>query len=137
MRILDDLALLVGRLCVAALFLPVGIGKIGNVAGFAASLAAKGVPMPVLMTYVVILVEVGGGLLMILGLLPRLTAILLIGFTIVATATSHVFWTIPDAGAAAGQQIHFFKNVGIIGGLLFYFAAGAGAFALPFGSRRA
>lgn len=137
MRILDDLALLIGRLCVAALFLPAGIGKMGNVAGFAASLAGKGVPMPDLMAYVVILVEVGGSLLLILGLLPRLTAILLIGFTIVATATSHLFWTIPDAGAAAGQQIHFFKNVGIIGGLLFYFAAGAGAFAVPLGRQAA
>ncbi|MFG1301676.1 DoxX family protein [Xanthobacter sp. V3C-3] len=135
MRILDDLALLVGRLCMAALFLPAGIGKIDNVAGFAASLAGKGVPAPELMTYLTILVEVGGGLLLILGLLPRITAIVLIGFTIVATATSHVFWTIPDAAAAAGQQIHFVKNVGLVGGLLFYFAAGAGAFSVPFGRK--
>ncbi|MFG1345371.1 DoxX family protein [Xanthobacter autotrophicus DSM 431] len=135
MRILDDLALLLGRLCMAALFLPVGIGKIGNIAGFSAMLAAKGVPMPELMTYLTILVEVGGGVLLVLGLLPRIVAVILIGFTAIATATSHVFWGIPDAGAAAAQQIHFFKNVGLIGGLLFYFAAGAGRFAVPFGRK--
>lgn len=135
MRILDDLALLVGRLCMAALFLPVGVDKIGGVAGFAASLAAKGVPMPTLMTYLTILVEVGGGLLLILGLFPRVVAVVLIGFTAIATATSHVYWLIPDPAAAAAQQIHFFKNAGLIGGLLFYFAAGAGAFALPFGRK--
>ncbi|MFG1268136.1 DoxX family protein [Xanthobacter sp. DSM 14520] len=130
MRILDDLALLAGRLLMASLFLPAGIGKIGNVAGFAASLAAKGVPMPTLMTYLTIAVEVGGGLLLILGFIPRIVAVVLAGFVVIATATSHIFWLIPDPAAAAGQQIQFFKNAAIIGGLLVYFAAGPGRFAL-------
>lgn len=130
MRILDDLALLVGRLCMAALFLPAGTGKMGNVAGFAASLAAKGVPQPTLMSYLTIAVEVGGGLLLILGFLPRIVAVVLIGFVIIATATSHVFWVLADPAAASAQQIHFFKNVAIVGGLLFYFASGPGRFAL-------
>lgn len=130
MRVLDDLALLVGRLCMAALFLPVGIGKIGKIAGFAGSLATKGVPLPTLMAYLTIVVEVGGGLLLILGLVPRVAAVVLAGFVIIATATSHLFWLIPDPAAQAGQQIHFLKNVAILGGLLIYFAAGPGAFAL-------
>ncbi|MFG1352788.1 DoxX family protein [Xanthobacter autotrophicus] len=130
LRILDDLALLAGRLLMASLFLPMGIGKIGNVAGFAASLAAKGVPMPTEMAYATIVVEVGGGLLLILGVLPRMVAVVLAGFVVIATATSHVFWTVADPAAAMGQQIHFLKNASIMGGLLFYFAAGPGRFAL-------
>ncbi|QRG08032.1 DoxX family protein [Xanthobacter dioxanivorans] len=130
MRVLDDLALLVGRFCAAALFLPAGISKMGKIAGFAGSLAAKGIPFPTLMAYLTVVVEVGGGLLLILGLFPRITAVVLAGFVVIATATSHVFWILPDPAAQAAQQIHFFKNVGIIGGLLFYFASGAGAFAL-------
>jgi len=130
LRILDDLALLAGRLLMASLFLPAGIGKISKVAGFAASLAAKGVPMPTLMAYLTIAVEIGGGLLLILGVIPRIVAVVLAGFVVIATATSHVFWTIADPGAAAGQQIHFFKNAAIMGGLLFYFVAGPGRFAL-------
>lgn len=130
MRVLDNLALLVGRLCMAALFLPAGIGKVGNIAGFAGSLAAKGVPLPTLMTYLTIVVEIGGSLALILGLSPRLVAVVLAGFVMIATATSHLFWLLPDAAAQAAQQIHFFKNVAIVGGLLFYFASGPGAYAL-------
>ncbi|MBN8914273.1 MAG: DoxX family protein [Rhizobiales bacterium] len=129
MRSLDDLALLVGRLCIAALFLPAGIGKLGNLAGFAGSLAAKGVPAPMVFGGLAAATEVIGGLLLIAGLWPRFTAIWLAGFTVVATLLSHLFWTFPEA-AQAGQQIHFFKNVAIIGGFLFYFAAGPGAFSL-------
>ena len=71
-----------------------------------------------------------GPLLLIVGLFPRVTAIWLAGFTVVATVISHLFWTFPDAAAQSTQQIQFLKNVGIIGGLLVYFAAGPGAISL-------
>lgn len=129
MRTLDDLVLLVGRLFLAALFLPAGIGKLGNLAGFAGSLAAKGVPAPMVFAGLAAATEVIGGLLLIAGLFPRITALWLAGFTVVATALSHLFWTFPEA-AQAGQQIHFFKNVAIIGGFLMYFVAGPGAIAI-------
>jgi putative oxidoreductase len=65
----------------------------------------------------------------VLGVFPRLTA-LLIAFTVVATVISHSFWTFPEAAQQA-QQTQFFKNVAIIGGLLFYFVSGPGAYSVP------
>jgi putative oxidoreductase len=49
---------------------------------------------------------------------------------VVATLISHSFWTLP-AEAQSAQQTQFFKNVAIIGGLLFYFVSGPGACRVP------
>jgi putative oxidoreductase len=62
----------------------------------------------------------------VLGLKTRYAAALLILFTIGAALIGHPYWTIPDAAQKAQQKIHFFKDVAIIGGLLFVFVRGAG-----------
>jgi putative oxidoreductase len=66
---------------------------------------------------------------LILGVLPRISALLLIAFTVAATALAHKFWVLPPAEQMT-QQIRFFKNVAIVGGLMCYFASGPGAFSL-------
>ena len=121
----NDMALLAARLSVAALFLPAGIGKLFNLSGFAASLAGKGVPFPDLLATLGVAAEIVGPVALVLGVVPRLTALLLIAFTVVATLISHSFWTFP-AEAQSAQQTQFFKNVAIIGGLLAMFVAGPG-----------
>jgi putative oxidoreductase len=126
----NDVALLAARLAVAALFLPAGIGKLFGLSGFTAMLAGKGLPYPDLLAGLAVAAEILGPVALILGVAPRLTAVLLIGFTLVATLISHSFWAFP-AEAQSAQQTQFFKNFAIIGGLLFYFASGAGAFSLP------
>ncbi|WP_046862639.1 DoxX family protein [Microvirga massiliensis] len=126
----NDAALLLGRLAIAALFLPAGISKLSNLGGFAASLAGKGLPYPDLLALLGAGAEVIGPVALILGVAPRLTAVLLAGFTVVATLISHSFWTYPEAQQAA-QQTQFFKNAAITGGLLFYYVSGAGSLSLP------
>ncbi|MPR08336.1 DoxX family protein [Microvirga tunisiensis] len=126
----NDVALLAARLAVAALFLPAGIGKLSGLSGFTAMLASKGVPFPEILAVLGVAAEVLGPIALILGVAPRLTAVLLIGFTLVASLISHSFWTFADAAQAAQQQTQFFKNLAIVGGLLFYFVSGAGAFSL-------
>jgi putative oxidoreductase len=59
----------------------------------------------------------------------RTSAFLLIVFVIVATAFAHRYWEFP-VEQMSNQRNHFFKNLAIIGGLLFYYVSGPGAFAL-------
>ena len=125
----NDAALLIARLAIAALFLPAGIGKLFHVDGFSASLAGKGVPYPDLVASLGVAAEILGPIALIAGVAPRLTALLLIAFTLVASLISHSFWTFP-AEAQSTQQTQFFKNVAIIGGLLFYLVSGPGAYSV-------
>ncbi len=125
----NDVALLAARLAVAALFLPAGVSKLSGLSGFATSLAGKGVLFPKLLAALGVAAEIIGPIALVLGVFPRLTALLLIAFTVVATLSSHSIWTFP-AEAQAAQQTQFFKNVAVIGGLLFYFVSGSGAYSI-------
>lgn len=124
-----DAIALVGRLLTSWIFLSSGFGKLMNVAGFAAVLAKRGVPAPSFMGWLGAIVEFGGGLLIILGVKIRYAAILMILFVIVATLISHRYWEFTGADLAA-QRTNFWKNVTIVGGLLFLFLAGAGRYSV-------
>lgn len=119
----------VGRLLLALLFLPAGIGKITGFAGTAGYIASKGLPMPELGAALAILVEVGGGLALIAGFGTRFAALALVVFTLAASLVFHNFWALP-ADQVMMQQLMFFKNMAIIGGLLVLAAQGAGAWSL-------
>lgn len=130
MLFLDNLALLAGRLLLAALLLPSGVKKLLDLPGTTAYMTRMGVPAPDAMAIVAGALETGLPILLILGLMPRITAILTGGFILVATLTAHRFWELTEAGPAMMQQIQFLKNLGLIGGTMFYFVSGAGRFAL-------
>lgn len=132
----NNLALLLCRVLIAALYLPSGIGKAMNLAPFTAMLRDKGVPSPEVLAVIGVAGEVLAPIALILGLAPRLTALVLIGFTIVATAISHRYWIFADPAVRQGQNLNFYKNVAIIGGLCAYFAAGAGDWTLKHLARR-
>lgn len=63
-------------------------------------------------------VKLGAGVLLALGKAPRLSAVLLAGTLVPTTLAGHRFWELDDPQERAGQQIHFFKNLGLLGGLL-------------------
>lgn len=120
---------LVGRLLLALLFLPAGIMKIGGFAGTAGYIGSKGLPLPELGAMIAIIVEVGGGLALIAGFGTRMAALALAVFTLVATFVFHNFWGVP-ADQAMMQQLMFYKNIAVVGGLLVLAAHGAGAWSL-------
>jgi putative oxidoreductase len=70
--------------------------------------------------------ELFGSVAILLGLKTRYATALLILFTIGAALIGHAYWTLPDAAQKAPQRIQFFKNVAIIGGLMFVFVRGGG-----------
>jgi putative oxidoreductase len=125
---------LAGRLLLAALFLPAGLGKIAGFAGTAGYIASKGLPLPELGAVIAIAVEVLGSLALIAGFGTRIAALVLAAFTLVATFIFHNYWGVPTDQAFV-QQLMFFKNIGVVGGLLILATNGAGAFSVD--ARRA
>ena len=125
----QSLALLIGRIMLAAIFVISGYDKIGNFAGTASYIASKGLPLPEVGAALAIVLELGAGILLILGLKTRWAALALAAFTLGATYYFHAFWTMPEAQKMM-QSLMFQKNLAIIGGLLALAVAGAGAFSI-------
>src|SRR5262249_28013281 len=96
---------------------------------FSATLAKRGVPAPSFMGWLGAVVEFGGGVLILLGLKLRYAALLVILFVIVATLIAHRYWEYPVDQIGA-QRTNFWKNITIIGGLLFMYLAGAGRYSV-------
>jgi putative oxidoreductase len=81
-------------------------------------LAAKGFPYADIVLILTIVLEIGGGLLLIVGVQARAAAFALAAFTIVAGVLFHDFWTRFGGGDFINQLNHFLKNLAIVGGLL-------------------
>jgi putative oxidoreductase len=106
-------ALLVGRILFGVLFLVAGIMK------------ALGFPMPEAMAWLSMLIEVVGGILIIVGWQTRRMAWFLVLYLIIATGAAHRFWEYPDA--QRGNQInHFLKNLALMGGAIYIALFGPG-----------
>lgn len=120
---------LIGRILLALLFVPAGFSKIGGFAGTAGFIASKGVPLPELAAAAAIGVELGLGLLLLVGFQTRWAALGIAFFTAVITFIFHNYWAVP-AEQVMMQQLMFFKNIAVIGGLLTVAAWGAGAWSV-------
>jgi transmembrane protein len=133
----DDLApyaQAAARFCLSLVFLWSGIAKLLDFSGGVAEVAGLGLPMPVLFLTLTILCQIGGGLMVLLGIWARLGALALAGFTILATLLAHGFWTLEGA-ERAHQLTTTLEHLAIVGGFLLIVIHGAGA--LSFDTRRA
>jgi putative oxidoreductase len=92
--------------------------------GFGQALAGLGVPLPVLMAYLVTFVEVIGGVLLIVGLLSRLAALLLTIDLVVAVLLVKV--NIGLLSPADGSGVGYELDLALIAGLLVVVLAGPG-----------
>ena len=123
----EDCALFLGRVFVAALFLPSGFSKLMAFSAFAASLRAKGLPYPEVIAGILVAAEFLAPLALLIGLWPRWTALALICFTGVS-----LWMTYGQSGVnmllRPQQSVELFERLAIIGGLLFYFSSGPGGF---------
>lgn len=119
---LSKYAPLIARIFIAAMFIPAGLMKMGDVAGFAGFMASGGVPA--ILAWPAILFEVALGTSMLLGFKARPMALLGAGFCILTAVLYHF---VP---ADQMQMTMTFKNFAIAGGFLMIFAHGAGAVAL-------
>ena len=122
MNALQNLSAPIGRVLLALMFVLAGVNKISGYAGTQGYMDSMGVPGALLP--LVILLEIGGGLLLVLGWHTRITAFLLAGFTILATLIFH-----SNLGDQT-QMLFFLKNLAIAGGLMMVVSHGAGAYSI-------
>ncbi|MBI3371642.1 MAG: DoxX family protein [Betaproteobacteria bacterium] len=129
MNALASLLPALGRVLLAVIFLIRGLSKLAAAAATIGYIASAGLPLPLLGYAVALVVEIGGGLLMLAGFQARITAWVLAVFTLVAAVIFHHDF------ADQNQMIHFLKNLAIAGGFLQVAAFGAGNFSID--ARRA
>lgn len=122
-----DFLLLVGRVMIGWIFFQSGWGKIWNIARVGSTFPPRG--LPEWLAYVSVPTEFLGGLFLLLGFATRYTAVVMLIFTVVATVSSHNFWSVPEA-QRANQEVHFWKNVCIMGGMVLLFVGAAGRISL-------
>jgi putative oxidoreductase len=120
---------LIGRILVSFIFISSGLMKLGTFSMMEGYVAAKGLPLPAVSLGIAAAIEIFGGLAVLLGFQARLAAWVLFIFLIPTTVLFHNFWVM-SGEAKMDNQGHFFKNVAIMGGLLFLAAFGAGAYSI-------
>jgi putative oxidoreductase len=115
---------LVGRILMAAIFVISSLGKIAAPEGTQGYIASVGLPAPVLSYIAAIIIELGGGVLLLVGYRTRLVAAGLAVFSIASALIFH------HALGDQNQLFHFLKNLAMAGGLIQVAAYGAGASSL-------
>ena len=116
---------LLGRILLSLLFFVAGYNKMMNVAGTTGYFGKLGLPMPEVLVWVVIAVEVLGALLILIGWQTRLVAWGMAIFTVATAVVGHKFWGI-DPAQFNNQFTQFLKNLAIAGGFLMLAACGPG-----------
>ncbi len=129
MNALQNPLALIGRILLAVMFVPAGFGKIAGFGGTVGYATAMGLPLPTVGVAIALVIELFGGLALLIGLRTRYAALALAVFTLVASFFFHAYWAVP-AEQQMVQQLMFFKNIAITGGLLAFAAFGAGAFSV-------
>ena len=115
---------LLGRILVATIFVMGGIGKLAAPGATQGYIASVGLPVPLLAYIVALVVELGGGLLLLVGYRTRIAATVLAAFCVFTALVFH------HALGDQNQMIHFLKNFAMAGGLLQLAAFGSSRFSL-------
>jgi putative oxidoreductase len=135
MSAVTDSIALVGRFLLAFIFVNAGINQLGAIGGTVANMTSHGVPLPNILVWGAIALEIGGGLLLMTGLFARWAALALGAYTLALALIFHAYWLAP-ASEMRTQHAQFFEHVAMIGGMLYVVAFGAGGFALDAALRK-
>jgi putative oxidoreductase len=122
----ENIAPLVGRCMIAGFFILSGIYKLQNWEGSTLYMAEHGVSMIQPLLALSIVIEMGGGLGLVIGFRTRLIALILFAFTLAVSFVMHDYWTLGDAENASTEAQLFAKNMAIAGGLLLLVGLGPG-----------
>ena len=117
-----------GRVLIALIFLISGFGKITAPTMTMGYINAVHLPFPMLAYIISIIIEIAGGILLIVGFQARIVAAVIAIFSVAAALSFH-------NNADPNQMMNFLKNISMAGGLLQVVAFGAGSFSID--NRRA
>jgi putative oxidoreductase len=126
----SDALLAVGRVFIAVMFILSGAQKFMDITSVASELGSKGFPMPQLFAVATATLELGGGLLVIVGWQTRWVALALAAFVLAAAYFFHDFWHMPQGAERQDAVIHALKNLSIFGGFLMLAAVGPGRYSI-------
>jgi putative oxidoreductase len=111
----------VGRLLIATIFLIAGSGKVLGYTMTVGYFAKLGIPVPEAAAIISIIVELGGGILLLIGYRLMIVAPIMAVFTFCAAMAAHRFWGIEDPAMHMAQMNNFLKNVAMVGGFIMVF----------------
>lgn len=121
--------LLIARVLLMALFVIFGLDKFLNFSGTAQYMESVGLPLPTLAAFSALVMEFFVGLAILLGFYTRPLALALLLYTVITALIGHRYWAL-TGGVRLDTMIHFYKNMGIAGGLLLLCITGPGRYSL-------
>ena len=115
----------VGRLFIGVPFMVSGLGKLAAYGATTAFIGSSNLPLPAPLAYAgAVAVEIGCGLLVVVGYQTRTVATVLALFCLATAIFFHTKFADPN------QMFHFIKNLVMTGGVLQLVAYGAGAISI-------
>jgi len=109
---------LIGRVLYGGFFVISGARHFINLKSMTAYASGRGVPAPQIGVLGSGFIAVLGGLSIMLGALPRVGIILLVMFLVPVSLMIHNYWADTDPAVRQANQVHFMKNVALLGGAL-------------------
>lgn len=127
---------LMGRILMSSVFLIFGALKLTTFSYYVGMLAERGLPMPSAVIAGAALLEILGGLAILLGFKTRVASWVLFVYLIPTSILFHNYWALQGA-LRAEMEAHFFKNMAIMGGLLFLAMWGPGPYSIDAANKTA
>jgi putative oxidoreductase len=131
-QLVSDVAFLIGRTLFAVV---VGYLAVGNLLDLESAIGyaeSKGAPLASITVPLGSLGLVAGALAVLVGVYPAIGVLAIVAFLIPITVIMHDFWTM-EGQARQNEQIHFLKNVGLIGAALIFLALSTSGWPLAVG----
>jgi putative oxidoreductase len=120
----NDIALLIGRILIAVLFIMAAYAKFKGLTGTTGYFTKLGVPAPSVVAPLVATFELAVGVLILVGFKTRFAALATAAFVVAAALLAHTNFV------EQNQLNHFLKNLAIAGGCLALFVSGPGSFSV-------
>ena len=113
-----DISILLGRILLGGMFIMFGMNHFLQFPGMVGYAQAKGLPLARTGVLLGGIFQLLGGSSLLLGLEVEIGAWLLVAFLVPNTFYVHRFWTVADFSTRTVETVIFFKNLGLLGGIL-------------------